>query len=596
MFARLSVLPLAAVILLLVSSCLPAAAGNGNGPPYVPGRVLVKFRPGTPAAGMARVHAAAASAVIDEVPQIGVQVVGLRPGLSVGHAIGLYTRNPNVEFAEPDYLIEPTLVPNDPYFLYNGVSWQQPLRALGAERAWDISVGGPSVVVAVIDSGIDYNHPDHKGGRLLLGPDFANGDNDPYDDYGHGTITTGVLGATTNNGEGIAGTTWGNRLLIIKMYKSDGTGSYSWMAKGITYATDYPAKVALLEGAGPAYSSTLESAVKYASSKGVVMVAPTGNGVDPPQYPAAYPEVIAVSGINGSNEWVYGYGPYVAVCAYASGVYTTQNPFGTTYYYGTWGGTSVAAPFVAGAAALVLSVNPALTPDQVREIICQTVDDLGAPGWDQYYGWGRVNLYRAALAALDTLGNADTTPPAAEILAPQEGNVVSGMIDVVASAVDDVGVSVVDFYVDDAFLGSDSTAPYSVPWDTTRTPSGPRSLQAAAYDRAGNGGVSRPVSVVVDNAAVVTETFSGRAGGRWGSPSFSFTVSNPGAAAATLSWSDRRVNLDLYLYDAVGTLMGKSATAARPEVIEAALPSGTYSLRVVAASGKGSFSLSVTHP
>lgn len=562
---------------------------------FAPGQILVRFKPGTPMSAMAQIHRQNGSRFLDEIPQIGMQKVTAPRGWELDR-VRRYAANPNVEFAEPDYFVKPALRPNDPYFWYNGVSWQEQLRRLGAEQAWDITVGDPSVVVAVLDSGIDYTHPDFQGGRLILGPDFANNDGNPYDDYGHGTIVTGVLGATTNNGVGISGATWNNRILAVKIAGADGYATWSWMAKGLTYAADQGARVANISFSSPYSSSTIANAVSYAYQKGVVTIAAAGNSDVPPQYPAAYPEVIAVSGIDGGDLWDCGYGPYIGVCAYSSGVYTTRPPFGTSYYYGTWGGTSVAAPFVAGAAALVLSVNPALTPDQVRDMICRTADDLGAPGWDQYYGWGRVNLYQAVLAARDSLGSQDTTPPTVEIAAPQEAAVVSGVTQVSAAAADNIGVSTVDFYVDGGLVGSDTTAPYSATWDTTGVPSGNRILKAVARDRAGNSGASVPVSVVVDNATTVTESFSGRAGGPSGSPSVSFVVRNAGLVTASLSWTDRRADLDLCLYDATGVLLGRSATATRPEVIEASLAPGTYRLQIIAVSGKASYTLAVTHP
>lgn len=383
---------------------------KGEPQPPVKDHILVKFKANVSEEKKQQIHEKTGGKVKDKINQIGVEIVQIPPGKGIDPEAFVETYKGNfkeeLEFAEPDYLVQPALSPNDPYWVWD---WQPKLARLGAEQAWDITTGNPSVVIGVIDSGLYYTHPDFQGGRVILGPDYANNDNDPWDDYGHGTITTGVLGATTNNGVGIAGTTWGNRLLIIKMYKYDAAGvygSHGWMAQGLVFAADYPVKVALLEGAGPAYSSTLANAVKYAYGKGVVMVAPTGNYVDPPQYPAAHPGVIAVSGIDGWDKWATGYGPYVAVCAYASGVYTTCAALVTNYYYGTAGGTSVAAPFVAGAAGLILSVNPELTPAQVRDIIQKTADDLGDPGWDQYYGWGRVNLYKAVVAAS---GYASTT-------------------------------------------------------------------------------------------------------------------------------------------------------------------------------------------
>ncbi|MDO8513106.1 MAG: S8 family serine peptidase [bacterium] len=365
----------------------------------VDGELLVKFKEGTTKDKKDKFLAKHGAKVKDSIPQIGVDLISVATLNSPEEKAKEIRKadSDTIEFIEPNYTANQALTPNDPFFPLA----QTQLQSLGAKSAWDITVGDPSVVIAVLDSGIDYTHPDFQGGRLIRGPDIVNNDDDPWDDYGHGTITTGVVGATTNNGIGIAGATWSNRILVIKVAGSNNWVSWSDMAKGLTYAADYGARVALLEAAGPSSGSTLESAIKYAYGKGTVMVAPTGNFVDPPQYPAAYPEVIAVSGINGSNQWHTGYGPYISVTAYSSGVYTTSAcyPQYPCYRYGTAGGTSVAAPFVAGAAALVLSVNPALSPAQVRDIIQKSADDLGDPGWDQYYGWGRVNLYKAVVMA-----------------------------------------------------------------------------------------------------------------------------------------------------------------------------------------------------
>ncbi len=188
------------------------------------------------------------------------------------------------------------------------------------------------------------------------------------------------------------------------------------------------------------------------------------------------------------------------------------------------------------------------------------------------------------------------TPPAVSITSPQSSATVSGTANVAAAATDDVGVSAVEVYLDGALLGRASSAPYTVAWDTTQTPAGSHSLQAAAYDSAGNQGVSMSVSVMVDTDSAVTETFSGTAGGRSGSPVYSVVVSKSGALSASLSWSSSKVNLNLYLYDAGGTLLAQATGSARPEVISAPVSAGTYRLQVVAVSGKGSFTLSVTHP
>ena len=209
-------LPLCVAAVGVVVLCL-AALGQAAVPEYVPDQLLVKFCPGTPASEVARAHAAAGSAVLDEISQIGVQIVGLPPGLSVLRAADCYLRNPNVEFAEPDYYVEPAAIPNDPCFPYG----QGPLQWMEGPQAWDITTGSPEVLVAVLDSGADFTHPDLQG-RLVAGWDFVDSDGNPTDTHGHGTAVTGVLGATANNNFGLAGVSWHNPVLEVRIV--DGSG------------------------------------------------------------------------------------------------------------------------------------------------------------------------------------------------------------------------------------------------------------------------------------------------------------------------------------------------------------------------------------
>jgi len=338
---------------LLVSFGIGVAWGYAGEAPYVPDQILVKFHPGTPASEVARAHTAARAVIRDEIPHIGVQIVGLPRWLSVGRAIGIYERNPNVEFAEPDYYVEPALTPNDPYFNYG----QLQLQWMGAPQAWDITSGNSSVLIAVLDSGADFSHPDLQG-RLVPGWDFVDNDGGPGDEHGHGTCVTGVLGAATNNSQGLAAVSWHNPVLIVRIGDYTGYTTWSRMAQGITYAADHGARAINISYAGTGYPSSVASAVEYAWSKGAVAVAGAGNSSDSsPYYPAALPHVIAVSGVDGNDALVSysNYGPWVDVCAPCHSF--------TTWLGGSisaLGGTSIAAPFVTGLFGLVFSVNPGL--------------------------------------------------------------------------------------------------------------------------------------------------------------------------------------------------------------------------------------------
>ncbi|MCJ7750298.1 MAG: S8 family serine peptidase, partial [Armatimonadetes bacterium] len=407
-------LPLAGLAVFVLLGMGSAVADPAT--PYVPDQVLVKFRPGTPASEIARAHASAHAAIRDEIPQIGVQIVGLPRGLSVGKAIGFYERNPNVEFVEPDYYIEPSLRPNDEWY----ANWQLSLQWMGSEAAWDITTGSSSVPIAILDSGADFEHPDLQG-RLLSGWDFVDGDGDPMDEHGHGTAVTGVAGATTNNLFGIAGVTWENPVLVVRI--GDWTGASTWgrMAQGITYAADQGARAINISYAGTSYTSSGASAVAYAWSRGAVTVSSAGNSnTDTPHYPAALPNVIGVSGTDGWDELISysNYGIWVDVCAPAGSRTTSLGG-----NIGNVGGTSISAPYVTGLFGLVFSANPSLTPQQAVDIVCQTATDLGDPGFDEYYGWGKIDLHRAVLAAAEAGGGGgggdeDTTAPLVSIASP----------------------------------------------------------------------------------------------------------------------------------------------------------------------------------
>ncbi|MBE9565347.1 MAG: S8 family serine peptidase [Proteobacteria bacterium] len=486
--------------------CLPLAGlfafvllGMGSalgdpGTPYVPDQVLVKFQPGTPASEVAHAHASIHAAIRDEIPQIGVEIIGLPRGLSVGKAIGFYERNPNVEFVEPDYYVAPALVPNDPYYTYG----QLRLQLMDSGPAWDITTGDPSVLVAVLDTGIRFTHPDLQH-RIVPGWDFVDGDAYPNDEHGHGTQVTGVIAADTNNGEGIAGVSWHNRALCVRIGSAGGYTTSSMMAQGVTYAADQGARAINLSFATPSYLSSVGTAVDYAWSRGAVVVAAAGNsGDDVPYYPAALPHVIGVSGLDGWDELIYysNYGTWIDVCAPAGSLTTSL-----LQDYASWGGTSISAPYVTGLFGLVFSVNPALTPQQAVDIVCQSATDLGEPGFDQYYGWGKINLYQAVLAASQTGGGQDTSAPQVSIASPAPESALSAVASVSVNASDDVGVALVDLYLDGDLVSSVSEPPYEWSWDTMQSADGEHVIEVAAYDEAGNVGLSDLISVTVDNTA-----------------------------------------------------------------------------------------------
>lgn len=333
------------------------------------------------------------------------------------------------------------------------------------ELAWEIETGDTSITVAILDSGLKLDHPEFEGriwtnGKEELngidddgngyiddieGWDFVNTDNDPTDDHGHGTNVTGIIGASSNNSRGYAGMDWNCKLMICKVINESNFGYYSWWADAIYYAVDNGADVINMSLGGSGSSKLLQDAVDYAYSKGVVVVACTMNtNVGTPFYPAGFPNAIAVGATNpddsrsvpffwdaesGSN-----YGPHVDVVAPGNYIYGLS--YNSNTNYGSyWGGTSQAAPQVAALSSLLLAQNPQRTPDDIRSIIRSTAEDqVGNPdedteGFDQYYGYGRINANMALQSQITSVVGTITKPKVSIYPNPNQGTFfVKGLI------------------------------------------------------------------------------------------------------------------------------------------------------------------------
>jgi subtilase family serine protease len=335
-------------------------------------------------------------------------------GSDIPQIIKDYRQDPNVEYAEPDFIASITLVPNDPSF-----SSQWSLDNIGqtggkvdadidAPEAWDISTGSGSTVIAIVDTGVDMQHPDLVS-KIVPGYDFVNDDADPTDDYGHGTHVAGIASASSNNAQGATGICWACKIMPVKVLDASGGGYYSWIAGGIVFSADSGAKVINMSLGGLFGSQTLQDAIEYAYSKGVVIVAAMGNGGDlTPSYPAVYPEVIAVGATdyNDLRAQFSTFGGHIDVVAPGVDILSTVPPAGDSCCsdpsgYMLLSGTSMATPHVAGLAGLIRSFNPSLSRDQVYSILKHSAEDrVGSttedtPGWDPYYGWGRINAANA---------------------------------------------------------------------------------------------------------------------------------------------------------------------------------------------------------
>ncbi|MFM7224624.1 MAG: S8 family serine peptidase, partial [Actinomycetota bacterium] len=298
--------------------------------------------------------------------------------------------DPAVLEIRPSYVRRASTIPDDPQW----PTGQRPaLSPLRMDRAWD-RARGAGVVVAVLDSGVDFDHPDLRGriitpGLNLLGPGGAR------DDRGHGTMVAGIIAANRDNGRGIAGIAPEARILPVKVLDRTGAGNDVDIATGIAWAVDRGADIINLSLGGPGDSPLLAAAVANARAKGVVVVAAAGNGGQAlVEVPAAIPGVIAVSatGNAGGLAAFSSYGPEIAVAA--PGVRITSTDLGRPTgadAYAIESGTSFAAPIVAGVAALVWGRSPGLTAEAVAARIRNTARDRGPAGVDDAYGHGVID-------------------------------------------------------------------------------------------------------------------------------------------------------------------------------------------------------------
>lgn len=450
---HVGVLLLATIVLSAVSSApLPSAqsenpatlapdAGLGGGPAHrapaatlpsgsrepetVPGEAIVKLRP--------RLTKAQKDRVKDRVGgtsrrkfRSGAEHWRLEKGLSVEEAIERLRRDPDVEYAEPNYVVRALSTPDDPYFtqlwgLHNaGQDGGTAGADIRATSAWDVSTGSRSVVVGVIDTGVDYNHPD-LAANIFVNPyeiagngvdddangfvddvrgwDFVNNDNDPFDDAGHGTHVAGTIGAVGNNSIGVVGVSWTVTIVPIKFLDASGAGTTADATAAVDYATSLGARITNNSWGGGGFSQALLDAILESGEAGSLFVAAAGNDGGNtdlgPQYPSAYeaPNIISVAATD-RNDALAEFSNFgsTTVDLGAPGVDIQSTRPGASY--GEASGTSMAAPHVAGAAVLVLATAPDLNAAQVKQLLLGATDPVPALAGITVTG-GRLNAFRA---------------------------------------------------------------------------------------------------------------------------------------------------------------------------------------------------------
>ncbi|HRR00370.1 MAG TPA: S8 family serine peptidase [Candidatus Cloacimonas sp.] len=453
---------------------------------------------------------------------------------TVEQVIANLKSNRYIEDIIPEYYAYLHNVPDDPLYpnnwghnntaqlpVYQGDSHSGPgVGVIGfdsdAEIAWDSNqgYGDPDIIIGILDTGVDLNHPDLL---LVSGYDFGDNDDNPMDDSaeaGHGTCTSGIAAAKANNILGVAGIAGGCSVMPLKVASSNGDILYSAITNALIYAADNNVNVVSMSFGSNSHvgdNPTVDSALEYAYNNGVILFASTGNANSATiGYPAIHPLVISVGAASpsgerknpnssdGENWWGSNYGTNQQDAAGAVDIMaptilpatdiTSFGGYSLDDYFMWFNGTSCSCPYAAGVAALVLSVNPTLTPAELRTIITSSATDMTAgtsEGWDRWTGYGMVNVAQA-------LCEANPSIPLCHIVYPlnNTGFEINSVITIQVEASDPVERSILEvrFYLDDNpdYVFSDSEMPYEWVWNTAGLSIGQHTIKAEAIDNEGN--------------------------------------------------------------------------------------------------------------
>lgn len=410
-----------------------------NGPygDFAADGLLVKFRDSTAARSARSLSRAVGVTATTEFHIVNGLVHWVVPPENLSAALAQLQADPSVAYAEPNYVLTAFLTPNDPRFSqqYHLNNTGTPSADIDAPAAWDITTG-TDVVVAVIDTGVDYNHPDLRdniwtntretvNGRDddgngyiddIRGWDFVNNDNNPMDDNRHGTHVAGIIAARGNNSTGVSGVNWSARIMPIKFLSATGSGSTARAISAIEYAVANGAKISNNSWGGGAASQALGDAISAAERAGHLFVAAAGNNNGNnndvnPTFPSSYPNnnVISVAATTNTDA-LAGFSNIgarsVDVGAPGASILSTVTNNG----YANLSGTSMAAPVVAGAAALVWAANPSLSSTQVKQAIMNNADQIPSLS-NRVASNGRVNVARAVASVANTAPPPPVTPP-----------------------------------------------------------------------------------------------------------------------------------------------------------------------------------------
>jgi thermitase len=476
----------------------------------------------------------------------GAKVIGTIQGIEVTHlqvpsgsertVIDQLRNRPDVEFAEFDSIVkaivqsnsttQSTFQPNDPYYStaypssHNGniAQWGPP--AVSAPAAWGVTLGDRSIVIAIVDTGVDDTHPDLAS--KIVG-EYSYVGNSAKDGFGHGTHVAGIAAAATNNNTGVAGMCPNCGILSVKVLDDEGSGYMSDVASGITYAASHGARVISMSLGGSSRSQTLQSALAYAVANNALPVCAMGNNGssgNTPE-PAYWHDCLSVIATDqsGAKASFSNYGMKADVAAPGVAILSTMPTYPvtlTTSYgyktnYDALSGTSMATPMVSGIAGLVLSENPSLTPTQVAGIIEASAGD--GVRWASGLGFGVVNAFKAVSSAI----HSDYAAPSTNLISPAEGATVAGLVTFQAAPTDNTTVHHVDFVQNgtrfmQVLTGASTTTgtgknavttpAWTIAWPSTTVFNSAVGLSAFAVDVFGNTSPAQNLNFTIQNKLV----------------------------------------------------------------------------------------------
>jgi thermitase len=377
-------------------------ASTSRLPQTVPGQLVISFK-NRPTTAFLQQFGQVNGLRLLKISPMGDVLFQQTSQIATAQVMSRLKQDPYVQYAGPNPIYRNQFTVNDPRS-----ADQKGLGIIGMGKAWDLSLGDPRVVIAVIDSGADLEHPDLKANLVQGYNVISQGSTPPQDDNGHGTHASGIAAAVGDNREGVAGTCPRCKLMPVKALDSEGAGNAFDVAIGIVWAVDHGAQVINMSLGGPQSDPTLERAVRYAFSRNVPVIVAAGNETTSElRYPAAIAGVISVGAVDNNRQlasfsnfgsWVSVVAPGVQILSTmpTRSVFMTENE-GYQTRYDFMDGTSMAAPIVAGLVGLIRSRHPELTPAQIKTRLEGTAIDLGTPGFDTQFGNGMINAPRALL-------------------------------------------------------------------------------------------------------------------------------------------------------------------------------------------------------